>query len=970
MKVKVLCWLSVALLASLTTLIGVQGQSAELIAFWDFEQIDSDGETIRSYDGQWAGIITGDAVLTEIGGGRPNGGGRGFDVSEANPGHLVLMAEGDDNPLNLAAVNDQVSIVIWQKNFSNRNSSSFWSVSEDADRHIQFHVPWGNGTIFFDTMGCCVAPTQRLSSAPSADHVWEEEWHHYAFVKDGPNKKIYIDGEVLIEQEGSLPLSTLVTEIHIGAQATGGTPDGIIDDVAIFKGALTQEEIQAFVAGDSPGVPPADTDGDGIPDRWEDQWGFDPNDPADAKLDPDEDGDDNLAEFSKGTDPLDMTDPFLMAATTDCSMTNITLTFSETLDETVATDAANYSISPSLDITDISVKRNVVTLRTSQQDQASSYTVTANNLVDLSKNTIPADSSGTVYTCIEITEGVLRFSAWFDITGTSVGGLVDDPRFPDEPDLVGPVFSFDSRDIFPNDTNDNFGAVIEGWLTPEESGDYHFFLRSDDASELWISTDDSPGNLAFQAEQTGCCNPFLEVGADQTTFSAISLMAGQKYFIQVIYKEGGGGDYAQVAWRKEGDSTPAGSLLPIPGRFLSSPTALLAPAEGSFVNRTPASSAQNVLPNTSISITHRNGAAEWTADNTSLAVNGTLVESQFENIGGVATLSYTPPAILSSGQEVSISLTFPDPGGSPTTEEWAFTVIEYGGPAVDSVGSYPGLITGNAVFTEDGGGRSGNTGDFGMDFTQGGSVIVTEFDFLNDAFANDELTVVYWGKKHTVSNSSAFWIASASASGTNRGFHAHVPWSDQQIYFDTAGCCASPAQRINAPIQDLLDFEDGFPTDEWHLYSFSKKGDVKEIRIDGELFLEGIDSDPLVADVTGLYIGSANDLGNSDRSVFDDFSIFSTALSESDLKSIADGAAPSSLPASKGLIAYWDFNTVTLGGGGITGFSHNADGSITIEFTGVLQSSDTIDGDYAPVDGASSPFTVTPTDALQFYIAR
>ncbi|MCO4772963.1 MAG: PKD domain-containing protein, partial [Deltaproteobacteria bacterium] len=46
-----------------------------------------------------------------------------------------------------------------------------------------------------------------------------------------------------------------------------------------------------------------DTDGDGLPDEWENTNGFDPNDPNDAAGDPDADGLTNLDEFGQGTDP-------------------------------------------------------------------------------------------------------------------------------------------------------------------------------------------------------------------------------------------------------------------------------------------------------------------------------------------------------------------------------------------------------------------------------------------------------------------------------------------------------------------------------------------------------------------------------------------------------------------------------------------------------------------------------------------
>ncbi len=58
--------------------------------------------------------------------------------------------------------------------------------------------------------------------------------------------------------------------------------------------------------------------------------------------------------------------------------------------------------------------------------------------------------------------------------------------------------------------------------------------------------------------------------------------------------------------------------------------------------------------------------------------------------------------------------------------------------------------------------------------------------------------------------------------------------------------------------------------------------------------------------------------------------------------------------------------------GEITGVVANADGSFTISYTGTLHGSADVAGDFAPVDGATSPFTVNPGagEAVQFYIAR
>jgi len=46
-----------------------------------------------------------------------------------------------------------------------------------------------------------------------------------------------------------------------------------------------------------------DKDNDGIPDWWEEKYGLDPEDPSDAKSDPDKDSFSNLEEYKKGTNP-------------------------------------------------------------------------------------------------------------------------------------------------------------------------------------------------------------------------------------------------------------------------------------------------------------------------------------------------------------------------------------------------------------------------------------------------------------------------------------------------------------------------------------------------------------------------------------------------------------------------------------------------------------------------------------------
>ena len=46
------------------------------------------------------------------------------------------------------------------------------------------------------------------------------------------------------------------------------------------------------------------------------------------------------------------------------------------------------------------------------------------------------------------------------------------------------------------------------------------------------------------------------------------------------------------------------------------------------------------------------------------------------------------------------------------------------------------------------------------------------------------------------------------------------------------------------------------------------------------------------------------------------------------------------------------------------------DGSVVIEFAGTLKSASNVTGPYAPVAGATSPYSVAPDQSVQFYIAE
>ena len=89
-------------------------------------------------------------------------------------------------------------------------------------------------------------------------------------------------------------------------------------------------------------------------------------------------------------------------------------------------------------------------------------------------------------------------------------------------------------------------------------------MAGDDNTELYLSTNDNPANATRIAYVDGWTNS-REWGKYSTQQSAsVSLTAGQKYYVEVLHKEGSGGDNVAVAWQGPGISQQV-----IGGSFLS-----------------------------------------------------------------------------------------------------------------------------------------------------------------------------------------------------------------------------------------------------------------------------------------------------------------------------------------------------------------------------------------------------------------
>jgi len=233
------------------------------IAYWDFDFADAPDLTFEHVFNLESDIN--DAKYTEDKGGHTGeAGDYAMDFLET-PTNMFVQ---DGEVLDIATSINKISFSVWVKNHATSNATVFWAnTSTDTPgtdgllppfdgrtRVASFHIPWGNENIYFDTAGCCDTTLHRIV-LNNSDFSWDE-WHHYAFVMDEGHKSIWIDGELFHEGDNTLPLPHNSDIFSVGSRPDLTAPfKGIVDDLAIFASALTEEQIIALAEGNTDILP-------------------------------------------------------------------------------------------------------------------------------------------------------------------------------------------------------------------------------------------------------------------------------------------------------------------------------------------------------------------------------------------------------------------------------------------------------------------------------------------------------------------------------------------------------------------------------------------------------------------------------------------------------------------------------------------------------------------------------------------
>jgi hypothetical protein len=145
----------------------------------------------------------------------------------------------------------------------------------------------------------------------------------------------------------------------------------------------------------------------------------------------------------------------------------------------------------------------------------------------------------------EMINGLMR-EVYSNISGSAIQDLLQHSRYPEDPDSRQVMSgSFEA----PVNVDDNYGQRIHGLIKAPVSGNYIFWISSDDNGQLLLSTNDKMENLKVIAEVPGWTNNREWEKYPEQKSGSIYLSKDKFYYIMALMKEGGGGDHLSVQWQ-------------------------------------------------------------------------------------------------------------------------------------------------------------------------------------------------------------------------------------------------------------------------------------------------------------------------------------------------------------------------------------------------------------------------------------
>lgn len=480
-------------------------------------------------------------------------------------------------------------------------------------------------------------------------------------------------------------------------------------------------------------------------------------------------------------------------------------------------------------------------------------------------------------------------------TGLPSGSLIlftNTPAYPAAPDTFQLLTNFGSV----QNTAENYGSRIRAYVTPTQTGNYRFFVSGDDVASLFVSTNESPTNATLAASLTTYTSPNVWNAYTSQVSTLRPLVAGQRYYVEVLQKESDGGDFVQVGWSGPGLT---GTNV-IAGAFLTPFDANLAPTIGSGSWRITRTATNGTVIG-SISTTSPD------ADLVTFFLSGGNTSNAFSihPDTGLITLTDAQPLADLSLTNFNLIVTAQDSGHDglypirTTTATVNIRVIN--GPDASLYCWLKFNETSGAIAADSSG--SGNPASLwsGATFVSGWQSNSLSLDGANDyarlpfgIFTNlQDCTIAAWVKLDTAPAKARLFDCGLN---TTRYLHLSPNSVSNTLRFAITLNGAANEQQINAP---------PLPTGVWKHVAVTLQGDTGILYVDAQPVATNAN---LTLNPSDLGNTTLNYLGKSQFSdpyldgQVDDFRIYNRALNTSELAGLTNPppSAPVGLTATAG----------------------------------------------------------------------
>ncbi len=178
------------------------------------------------------------------------------------------------------------------------------------------------------------------------------------------------------------------------------------------------------------------------------------------------------------------------------------------------------------------------------QDGVLSGTPTAAGVYQFILTTTNAAGSGSMVMTVEVqaAPGFLTRELWTSRVSGPALSAVPWHLAPDQTDAVTAAEDNADHGV-------NVGERLRGYITAPATGNYYFWLAGSNAAELWISNDAEPVNKVLRASVTGPAGTGSRIWNAQPGQKSpwLSLVAGRRYYIEILHNTGAGGTGGNLA---------------------------------------------------------------------------------------------------------------------------------------------------------------------------------------------------------------------------------------------------------------------------------------------------------------------------------------------------------------------------------------------------------------------------------------